>query len=164
MVIRDLKDDVVAGTPFLKLNDIYVRPAKRTIYIGDEEVIKYKPARSIQSTNREVAAILRAPHQTVLLPGDIINFDIPDKLQGETHIAIEPRMISPSLMKKKISESWLQPQIVSPTDNILSICNPTEQPILLKKHEQIADVRSIITPEENERIKKEAKKEYKEER
>ena len=149
LVIKDLKDDVVAGTPFLKLNDIYVRPAKRTIYIGDEEVIKYKPARSIQSTNREVAAILRVPHQTVLLPGEVVNFDIPDKLQGQTQIAIEPRMISPSLMNNKISESWLQPQIVSPTDNILSICNPTEQPVLLKKHEQIANVRSIVTPEEN---------------
>ena len=143
LVVKDLKDDVVAGIPFLTLNDIFVRPAKRTIHIGDREVIKYDPARSlVSSSNRNVSVILRVPRQTVLLPGDTLSIPTPSTLKGLEHLAIEPRMISPSFHQDK-SHKWLHPQIVLPSEDHITVKNEADHPILLRKHEQVANARLV---------------------
>ena len=149
LVVQDLKDDVVAGIPFLNSNDIYVRPAKKTIYIGDKEVIKYDPARRMAvPNNRNVSVILRVPQQTALLPGETVSFCLPSELEGEHHVAIEPRLISPSLSQNNFGKPWLKPQILPSSNNRIVLTNEGCQPVLLKKHEQIANIRYVENTDE----------------
>lgn len=148
LVVRNLKDEVVAGVPFLDLNDIWVRTSKKLIYIGDKEIIKYDTVRSSHSANRSVAVILRVPNQTALLPGDSVNFAVPPELHGESQVAVEPRMISASMITEKENHMWLRPQIVSTHKNQIELVNTSDHPVLLKKHEQVANIRFITTTEE----------------
>lgn len=151
LVVDDLKDDVIAGIPFLTLNDIFVRPAKRTIHIGDKETIKYEPVKTSKCpTNRNVNIILRVPKQTSLLPGEIINLPLPSELQGLDQISIEPRVITPSMKDEKMNNIWLKPLIATPENNNIELKNMSNCPVYIKKHEQIANVRSIMTDPEVE--------------
>ena len=43
LVVEQLDVDVLAGNPFLALNDIATRPAKRHIVINGSEIIQYGP-------------------------------------------------------------------------------------------------------------------------
>ena len=45
LVARKLKDRVIVGMPFLSSNDIYIRPSKKEIHIGDSGVVFYKTQR-----------------------------------------------------------------------------------------------------------------------
>ena len=43
LVVKQLDVDVLAGNPFLVLNYIAVRPARRQIVVGGEDVVHYGP-------------------------------------------------------------------------------------------------------------------------
>ena len=143
LVVRDLRDDVLAGTPFLTLNDIYVRTAKRLIYIGDKEVLHYDPGKPAQSTR-----IVRISSRTTLLPGQSVCIVVPKEMEGENELAIEPRLLAQSMKVGKSSRSWLQPQIVSPNDNKVELVNESDYPVLLKKHEQVANISLVMTSDD----------------
>ena len=38
LVVEDLSDDVLAGAPFMTVNDVYARPAHKKVFIGDLQV------------------------------------------------------------------------------------------------------------------------------
>ena len=143
LVVKDLRDDVLAGAPFLTLNDIYVRTAKRLIYIADKEVLRYNPGSPAQSTK-----IVRVPCKTTLLPGEALCIDVPEEMKEEAELAIEPRLLSQSMQIDKPSRSWLQPQIVSPCNNQIQLTNSTDYPVMLNKHEQVANISLPMTAEE----------------
>ena len=152
LVVDDLKDDVIAGIPFLTLNDIYVRPAKKTIHIGDKEIIKYESLQSSYSTNRNVNVIIRVPSQTSLLPGEVLRLPLPTELHNIDEVAVEPRIMTPSMKNEKLSSIWLKPTIAHPVDNNIELSNTSDSPVHLKKHEQIAHVRMIMSPESDPKI------------
>ena len=148
LVVDELKDDVIAGIPFLTLNDIYVRPAKRTIHIADKEIIKYEPIQTSQCpTNRNINVILRVPKQTSLLPGETLNIPLPSEFHGQEQVSVEPRMLTPSMKDEKLNNIWLKPIIATPHENNIELTNTSESPIYIKKHEQIANVRMIMNPD-----------------
>jgi hypothetical protein len=152
LVARKLKDKVIAGMPFLSANDIYVRPSKKEIHIGDKEVIYYETRRQNTASNRRsTAVILRIPHQTTLLPGDYLSLPVPANcdLIKEEFIAVEPRVDSQSLKTEKFQDMWLKPHITVPTAGLISLCNKTDKPILLKKHEQVGNLRPVIPSDGN---------------
>ena len=45
-MVKEDVGDVVGGEPFLETNDIFVRSAKKEIYIKDSEVLTYAMAKS----------------------------------------------------------------------------------------------------------------------
>ena len=144
LVARKLKDKVIAGMPFLSTNDIFIRPSKKQIHISDKEIVYYETRRIKSATNRRsTAVILRVPQQTTLLPGDSLSVPLPNEFTSEHYIAVEPRMNSPSLQTEKFGNIWLKPQIVNATDGVIDIANRSEQPILLKKHEQIGNLMPV---------------------
>ena len=153
LVARKLKDKVIAGMPFLSTNDIYIRPSQKTIHIGDKEVIYYGTPRRKGATNtsrRTTAVILRIPEQTTLLPGDKMNIPVPAgcHLEKDEFIAVEPRVDSHSLKSEKFGNMWLKPHIAVPTNGLISLCNNTSEPILLKKHEQVGNLRPVVPADE----------------
>ena len=46
LVVEDLDVDILAGTPFMSVNDIAVRPARRQVILGDGSTFTYGSAPS----------------------------------------------------------------------------------------------------------------------
>ena len=67
LVVKDLDVEVLAGTPFLEQNDIYVRPARQKITFADGTLCTYGPHKA------QCAHVLHAlGHPVTLFPGDYI--------------------------------------------------------------------------------------------
>ncbi|XP_033099363.1 uncharacterized protein LOC117103012 [Anneissia japonica] len=93
-LVEKLDVDVLAGTPFMELNDIAIRPARRQIILGDGTTYVYG-SRPIHPSPPSVrrACVLRAPEgETTIWPGDFIELDLPpDFSQNDNVFALEPR-------------------------------------------------------------------------
>ena len=150
LVVENLSDDVICGVPFQSTNDVYARPATKSIHVG-EEIIPYNPTVLNVSTARAdccKAAILRVPRQTVVYPDEALNIPVPTELEHEELVAVEPRLNCPSArFTEKYGRSWVQPQVLKPTDGILKIVNSSDFPVIIKRHEQIAMVRATQLPD-----------------
>lgn len=153
LVAETLQDDVIAGMPFLALNDVYPRPARKEIYIGDKEVVKYSNVskRHPSKNNRVFASILRVPSRTILYPGDSIPLAVPENLKDAEFVALEPRIASPSMINQKLSQMWLQPGVIKPDEEgKVNLTNTSVSPVLLSKHEQVCNVRPVTAVEDVE--------------
>ena len=137
LVVEDLSDDVLAGAPFMTVNDVYARPAKQMVFIGDLQVPYKGRARSTK------ARIMRVPRQRVLLPNESILVQVPDSLAGEKELAIEPRTDAKSMQTRSYGSQWLQPSFVSQEEGVIQLKNQSNDPVLISRHEQIAMIRPV---------------------
>ena len=147
LVVRQLDVDILAGNPFMVRNDIAVRPAHRKIIIGGSDVVHYgMTSRHIpQPTARRTQAfLLRCPERTVVFPGEYIQLDTPIESDPDAVWALEPRLDSPSNLHLKPASAWPRPQNISSVDNAVRVPNTTNSPILLKKGEQLCQIRPIV--------------------
>lgn len=79
LVVENLDVEVLDGTPFMEVNDIAVRPAKRLITLADSSSFSYGSPddHSTQQAARRTV-VLRAPAtSTTLWPGDYIELELP---------------------------------------------------------------------------------------
>ena len=136
LVVTDLNCDILGGMPFLEVNDIHVRPAISMIYIGD--CCKFKYASIRRGTTVRSARIMRVPREVCLLPDSSVSLPIPPEYQDEV-ISVEPRSAPDK-------GSWLKCQIVGPSQE-LTLKNESDQPVLLKRHEQICQIRHTTEAE-----------------
>ena len=137
LVVRDLSDDVLAGGPFMTVNDVYARPAKQLVYIGDRAVpykVKIRAAK---------AMVMRVQRKKILYPGEAVKFSVPESLSGEEEVAIEPRVDAKSLKDHTYSSMWLQPQIVKQEEGCVELVNRSKNVVMIGRHEQIAMVRAV---------------------
>ena len=158
LVAESLNDKIIAGVPFQASNDIYTRPAHKQIYIGDKEVVSYdgNKIQTVAKSNSSIGIvnILRVPSQVTLFPGDHLSVDIPISLQNSQYIALEPRTESPSLCYEKYSKLWLKPQITQSSQGKVNLCNTSNYPVLLTRHEQVCNARPVINAEETANLLK----------
>ena len=94
LVVSNLECDVLAGVPFMIHNDTSVRPSKRLVLVGDENVCEYhhqSKSSSAHSINYVAAHILRVSSRTTIWSGEFIEVNIPPGLPGDTEMALEPR-------------------------------------------------------------------------
>ena len=147
LVVRQLDVDILAGNPFMVRNDIAVRPAHRKIIIGGSDVVHYgMTSRHIpQPTARRTQAfLLRCPEHTVVFPGEYIQLDTPIESDPDAVRALEPRLDSPSNLHLKPASAWPRLQNISSVDHAVRVPNTTNSPILLKKGEQLCQIRPIV--------------------
>ena len=146
LVVRQLDVDILTGNPFMVRNDIGVRPAKREIEIGGSEVIHYgRPSRHTTrpTVRRTQSFLLRNSHQTVVLPGEYVQFNTPLDSDPDMLWALEPRLDSPSNSPLKPEDTWPQPQDIRSVGRAVRIPNTTVSPILLKSGEQVCHIRPL---------------------
>ena len=147
LVVRQLDVEILAGTPFMARNDVAVRPARREILIGGSDVVQYgKPSRHTAhpTARRTQAFLLRCPQRTVVFPGGYVELTTPAESDPDSLWALEPRLDSPSNLNVKPEAAWPQPQDISSIQHAVRISNTTDTPILLKKGEQVCQIRPII--------------------
>ena len=140
LVVEELDVDVLAGTPFMIINDISVRPAKHHIVLGDGTSIHYGEARGSDTTHHAVRRThtLRAPStHTIIWPGDFLELELPETFSPDTVCAIEPRVDSPSNSKLK---PWLSPSMLEAVGGKIRIVNQSQEPQSLRRNEHFCQV------------------------
>jgi hypothetical protein len=150
LVVKQLDVDVLAGNPFLVTNDIATRPAKNQIVIKGTHVVYYgNQQEGGTSVRRAQAYLLRSPaHQTTLLPGEFVEFAIPQNCDPDVAWALEPRSDCPSNMQAKPEKAWPNVQEVAAVGHVIRVPNMSDNPIVLKRNEHICQIRPISVMDE----------------
>ena len=152
VVKDDLGSDIVAGEPFLELNDIAVRSAKKHIIIKGKDVVPYASTVAFQhpSTRRIQTYVCRPQRSDTLFPGESAVFESPSSFEGEV-VAVEPHTNS----KTYDSFAWPEPQMSTVSDGKITLLNTTNAPIKLKSHDHLCQIRNTkeIAPDQNNKSK-----------
>ena len=149
LVAKELNDDIVAGIPFMEAHDIYSRPSKKTIFIGNE-VVKYgATVRASKAINPVVrcskSGIIKSSRKTALLPGESVKYPVPDCLLDEEEVAVEPMTDDHSYPKNGSKHEWLCPKLLQPQDGCVELINESAEPVIVRRHEQVAVVRPVTS-------------------
>ena len=136
LVVKTLNCSVLAGMPFLERNDIFIRPKHKSIYLGDCCTVKYVGGKGVHN-NIRAASILRVPRQVCILPGASIRLEVPKEFMA-SEIALEPRYDCPSMQQ---TPDWLGCKMIQLEDEFVDISNESSSPVLVKRHEQLCQVR-----------------------
>ena len=157
IVCRDADTDILAGIPFMKANDVAVRPFSDEIILGGTEFIKYNPYGSGPRSVKKIT--LNSSSRQVLLPGQSVVFSVPH-LKGE--VAIEPRWDSAHNKHCKESSFWPTPQIVKVTKGELILENTSDNEVHINKFEPVCNLKLPYhaTEEELSKDQDQAPKQY----
>ena len=134
IVCRNTDTDILAGMPFLKENDIAIRPFTDEIIINNQEYVKYDPyKKSVRNASRRL--VVHSSKNSVLLPGESETFSVKG-ISGE--VAVEPRY--DTAHNRRVSSStqvWPKPHISKVHKGQISLCNTTTEPVLIRKLEHL---------------------------
>ena len=144
LVCRNTDTDILAGMPFMKKNDVAVRPYNDEIILNGTEVVKYSPTRIPNSTLRRVTNFtVKSDKADILLPGQSAVFAVPD-ITG--NVAIEPRWDSQcNRQTTKESLMWPKPQILPIINGHVSLSNKSTEPVVIRRLEHICTVQPEVT-------------------
>ena len=136
VVCRDTDTDILAGMPFLKNNDVAIRPFTDEIILGGVEYIKYEAKRVTTRSLRRLTLV--SEKRQVILPGESAVFKIDVPISG---VAIEPRLDN-SFNKRQMTPSllWPQPEATTVIDGFVSLMNNNKEPVMLQKNEHVCNV------------------------
>ena len=131
LVVQNLNCSLLGGMPFLDKNDIYLRPKINSVYVGDCCDFQYVGIR--RCSNVRAATILRVPRQECVLPGASISIPVPSEYNNKI-VSLEPRCDSNT-------NAWIGCRFVRPESGFINIENSSEEPMLLKRHTQLCQIR-----------------------
>ena len=146
LVVENLDVDILAGIPFMQINDIMVRTAKQQILISDKYSIIYGSSKynsNGSSIRRTHAHVLKAIATNNIWPGEYIEIKLPDNLDPDQCFAIEPRN---DMKQLKNDGMWPQPNIIESVNGKICIINETNQPQSVKKNEHFCQIQDTIIP------------------
>jgi hypothetical protein len=148
LVVDKLDVDFLAGSSFMERNDVGLRIAKRQVVIAGKESVFYGEQQSNQPTVRRTQSyLIRAPErQTVVLPGDYIEAQVPSTSPPDLTWTLEPRHDASG--NRTLGKAWPSPQEVSAIDHHIRITNTTPHPILLRKGEHFGQVNEVHVHDE----------------
>ena len=136
IVCRDADTDILAGIPFMKANDVAVRPYADEIILGGTEFVKYNPygpgPRSLKRCT------IHSNSNQVILPGQSVIFSTPN-ISGE--VAVEPRWDAACNKHSKESSFWPTAQVTEVTDGKISLQNTSNYPIHINKSEPVCNIK-----------------------
>ena len=148
VVCEHMDTDILAGMTFMKRNDVAIRPATDEIILNGNEFIKYDSTRKTRAQARRVTSyMVKSESRQVIMPGESANFNIPN-VTGSC--VIEPRW--DAHCNKNVSKDnhlWPQPQIVRVEKGQITVTNPQQKPIILKKSDHIFQIQPEIDPNQD---------------
>ena len=152
LVVEHLDVEIFAGTPFMEVNDIAVRPAQRQVIIRNGPPYQYGSSGK-QPAEKAVrrAVVLRSPPiSTTVWPGEFLEVELPHDVPTDTEYALEPRTNAPSARSAKISKLWPPPNIVSSVAGKIRIPNLSDQPHILQRNEHFCQVSPVFVPQKSQ--------------
>jgi hypothetical protein len=151
LVVENMDVDVLAGVPFMEINDVTVRPAKRQVILGDGTTYLYGAATKGRTTGlpavrRAQSFVLRAPSSsTTIWPGDYIELNVDDSFAPDTPLALEPRIESTPYPTKP-SQLWPPPAIINSVGGKVRIPNESNEPRVLRRNDHFCQVCPVFSP------------------
>ena len=149
LVVKQLDVDILAGIPFMEYNDITVRPKRHEIILADGTKYFYGPQPKTHSTqNIRRTHILRAPSSsTTIWPGDFLELTLPADIDDpDITFALEPRTDAPIAKACTPPNMWPRPAPIRSVAGKIRVPNLMDEPLVLKRHEQFAQIRAMFTP------------------
>ena len=146
LVVQDLDVDVLAGTPFMSLNDISVRPADGSVSVGSDVVFHYLSSSLVsnQSSARPAHRLIRAPSESVTLwPGDYVELGVAD-VDRDVAVCVEPWVSSPA--QDPAVGPWPKPTVTAVVDGKIRVPNNTDSPLRLQKNSHFCKIYSVTSP------------------
>ncbi len=146
LVVEQLDVDVLAGNPFLDLNDVAVRVAKKQIVINGHDVLYYGGhAKETASVRRTQSYLLRSPpRQSVILPGEYLEISTPSDVDPDAIWALEPRFDTHINKFTKPERAWPTVQEVKSIGGHIRIPNMSDDPIVVRKSEHLCQIRQVL--------------------
>ena len=146
LVVESLDVDVLAGIPFMEINDIALRPAKHQVVIRGAATYGYGAEITKRSAAHRVHVLRAPPQHTTIWPGDYLELQVPEEL-ADMELALEPRYETHNPTHDR--DIWPPPCIISSVSRIVRIPNLTTSPLTLRKHEHFGQVLSVTEPNES---------------
>ena len=140
LVVKNLNCSVLGGMPFLENNDIFLRPKINSVFLGDCCNFQYVGIR--RCSNVRAATILRVTKNECILPGASLTIPVPNEFNNKV-VSVEPRCES-------YDSEWVGCRFLRPEDGFLSIENNSQEPVLVKRHTQLCQIRhtQLVLPNE----------------
>ena len=130
---------VLAGVPFMKQYDISVRPARSQVEIHGVEVFNYKPQQSSKGKIRRLQSFTaRSPTNSVILPGESMEFSLPGYLQSSKSVAVEPRFDNSHNVR--VERKFPTPKVYQVHEGSISFTNSSCDPVVVKKNEHVCNI------------------------
>ena len=135
VVCRFIDCDLLAGMPFMKSNDVAIRPYSNEIILNGSEIINYSPYGKSSNTVRRIT--IQSDQRKIILPGESLKVKVPNITNT---VAIEPRWSSSLNKVANESQIWPKPEVLTVTEGSVSLNNFTSEPIIVRKLEHIGDI------------------------
>jgi hypothetical protein len=148
LVVEHLDVDVLGGVPFMKHNDVQLRPSKNQVTLRDGTLIVYGGAGDCSRDSvirRARTSLLRASENCTMWPGDSIQFQVPLEFEQDKEISVEPHMDS----MVRCGALWPSPNILPCVHGSVRLINAGKYPIALKRGQHVGQVRAVTTYERN---------------
>ena len=143
LVVSALDAEIIGGSPFQELNDVFARPSKKYVQIGDEKFPYSHDNNDKISSRRMQAHVVSLRRTTTVWPNEDLDIDLPDHMQSEDVVAVEPR--SDNCKSSTFSSMWPQPNIVSASNGKIHVHNHTKTPIVIHKNSQFCQILAVST-------------------
>ena len=150
LVASNTDIDFLGGIPFMRQNDIAIRPATSEIILDGTDFVKYESSRGTGGSNvRRLTShvSIQSARREVILPGDSFQLKLPSKLCSDDTVAVEPRLDSCHNRIASKSGIWPPAQIAKVSAETISLVNDTKVPVVIKKNEQICLVHNSTSQE-----------------
>ena len=136
IVIQNLGTDVLLGQPAKVDNEIVTFPHKKSIQFKDNHGLIHSVSYPIKNDDKlNLHQVVKVSSSQTLYPGEHFIYKLPSQFSNQRKVMITQR---PS------SISWIRSRILNvDSDKCIVVSNDTNVPIFLKKHEHIADIRSV---------------------
>ena len=139
LVLDSPTPTILGGMPFFIDNDISICPAKSQIIIGDSDIVQYNNTKSAKMSARRIKCYtVRSESKKVILPGEAVNFNVPNHVVKDGGVAVEPRFDNPHNMMSM--KEWPHPGIHQVVNGELKIRNTTHEPIMIRKNSHICNI------------------------
>ena len=124
----------------MKQNKIVLDIPNDRIIVADKHVISYSDTqRDPPLLHINKTYLLRSPAKQVLFPGDAIELPVPEDIDKDVELAIEPRYDDQR-------SNWLTPSIITAVNGTIQLANVTDDIVAVGKHQHLAQVRYTCDP------------------
>ena len=136
IVINDLGADALLGMPAKIDNHIVTLPHIQQIQFQGTEGSSHKVSYPLSNDDLiTLHHVLKVSCSQVIYPDEHLSYKLPNQFVHQKKVYVS--------QKRNSNNDWIGGKVLDVLDGCIKISNETPSPIYLKKHDHIADVRSV---------------------
>lgn len=139
LVTESLDVDILGGTPFQSANDIYARPSRKEVWIGDK---KYNYAHNKSdglNCFRANIVPLKSDLNCTVWPNEFVELKLPSSCTDNDY-AVIPRSVSILNKSLSVPDMFPVPVITESIDGKIRLKNDSDNPVFISKHDPFCHI------------------------